>query len=297
MGFSAPPENFQEFRKPGLLVWVRKGFSFLLNDAGTWRAGCASLDPVEGIPYAGRGRLVRIPLEPRAEGSALVRHYRRGGVFGGLLRDFYWGRRRFIREVWVSEWARHHGLPTAEVLALRMERRGLWLHRADLVTREIQGSEDLDRYLASARLRGEREGPQRRRVIESVAILLQQMHGKGLYHADLNLKNILVQATDCGVNSYVIDLDRARVVRPLGSRMRIRNLLRLYRSLDKQGYLKNLIPMRDIAAFVKCYCGTDRELLCACRELMRKDMWKLRAHRSGWKIARGLRKIGSGGNG
>jgi tRNA A-37 threonylcarbamoyl transferase component Bud32 len=297
MGFSVLPEEFLELRRPGLWVWVRKGFSFLMDDAGKWRDERAFCAPIEGIHRAGRGRMVRLSLGPTAEGTALVRHYHRGGVFRGLLRDFYWGRRRFLHEVRVSEWARRNGVPTAEVLALRMERRGLCLHRADLVTREIQGSEDLDCYMKSARARGERQNPRRRLVIQSVALLLQQMHGRGLYHADLNLKNILVQVTVDGVNSYVIDLDRARVIRPLGSRMRIRNLLRLYRSLDKKGYLRDLVQTRDIAAFVKSYCGTDRELLCACREVMRKDMWMLRAHRAGWRIARGLRKIEGGRNG
>ena len=127
-----------------------------------------------------------------------------------------------------------------------------------------------------------------------MALLLQGMHRAGLYHADLNLKNILVQITERGVNSYVIDLDRARVIKPLGSRMRIRNLVRLYRSLDKQGYLNDPVGMRDVVAFVRAYCGEDQELLTVCKEVMRKDMWLLRYHRAGWRLSRGLRKIGRG---
>lgn len=296
MNVSSPPEDFLEIRKPGLLVWIRKGFSFLLDEEGAWRQDRAFCPADEVSPYSGRGELLRLSLGAMGDACALVRHYRRGGLFGHLLRDFYLGRRRFLQEVRVSEWARDQDIHTAEVLALRIERKGPWLYRADLVTREIEASEDLDEYLKSTRT-GEWSTQDRGKdIIRSVALLLQGMHRAGLYHADLNLKNILVQITERGVSSYVIDLDRARVIKPLGSRMRIRNLVRLYRSLDKQGYLNDLVGTRDIVAFVRAYCGEDEELLTLCKEVMRKDMWRLRYHRASWRLTRGLRKIGSGGD-
>ena len=294
MDVSSPTEAFLEIRKPGLLVWIRKGFSFLLDDEGVWRQDRSFCAADEVSPYSGRGELLRLSLGPMGDGCALVRHYRRGGVFGHLLRDFYLGRRRFLQEVRVSEWARDQNIPTAEVLALRIERKGPCLYRGDLVTREIEASEDLDEYLKSARTREWSTKDRGKEIIRSVALLLQGMHRAGLYHADLNLKNILVQITERGVNSYVIDLDRARVIKPLGSRMRIRNLVRLYRSLDKQGYLNDPVGMRDVVAFVRAYCGEDRELLTVCKEVMRKDMWLLRYHRAGWRLSRELRKIGRG---
>jgi tRNA A-37 threonylcarbamoyl transferase component Bud32 len=294
MNVSQPPEDFLEIQREGLLVWIRKGFSFLLDEEGEWCQDRVFRAADEVSPYSGRGELLRLSLGPMGDSCALVRHYQRGGVFGHLLRDFYLGRKRFLQEVRVSEWARGQDIPTAEVLGLRIEDKGLCLHRGDLVTREIEASQDLDEYLKSART-GEGWATDRgREIIRSVALLLQGMHRAGLYHADLNLKNILVQITDRGVSSYVIDLDRAKVIKPLGSRMRIRNLVRLYRSLDKQGYLNDLVGMRDIVAFVRAYCGEDRELLTVCREVMRKDMWLLRCHRVGWRLSGGLRKIGRG---
>lgn len=291
---SQPPEDFLEVRGRGVLVWVRKGFSFLLEEGGAWREDPASCPSGGASYYSGRGRIVRYSLGPAVAGCALIRHYRRGGVFGGLLRDFYLGKRRFLQEVRVSEWARGQDIPTAEVLALRIEHKGLGLYRGDLVTREIGDSEDLDKYLQSSGKRGGKTKDRGREIIRSVALLLQRMHRAGLYHADLNLKNILIQCTGSGVKSYVIDLDRARVIKPLGSRMRIRNLVRLYRSLDKQGYLDGLIRTKEITAFVRVYCGGDRELLALCKEAMRKDMWMLRYHRAGWSLTRGLKRIGRG---
>jgi len=294
MNVSQPPEDFLEIQRAGLLIWIRKGFSFLLDEEGEWCQDRAFRPADEVSPYSGRGELLRLSLGPMGDSCALVRHYQRGGVFGHLLRDFYLGRKRFLQEVRVSEWARGQDIPTTEVLALRIENKGVGLYRGDLVTREIEASEDLDEYLKSARTRQWSAKDRGKEIIRSVALLLQGMHRAGLYHADLNLKNILVQITERGVSSYVIDLDRARVIKPLGSRMRIRNLVRLYRSLDKQGYLNDLVGMRDLVAFVRVYCGEDRELLTVCRQVMRKDMWLLRCHRVGWRLSRGLRKIGRG---
>jgi len=58
--------------------------------------------------------------------------------------------------------------------------------------------------------------------------------------------------------------------------------------------LNDLIGMKDIVAFVRTYCGQDRELLTVCKEVMRKDMWLLRYHRAGWTLSRGLRSIARG---
>jgi tRNA A-37 threonylcarbamoyl transferase component Bud32 len=228
------------------------------------------------------------------ETCAVVRHYRRGGFLGPFLRDTYLCRGRFLEEVRVSEWARSHGVPTAEVLVMRSQRTGLGFHRGDLITREIEGSQDMDRYLGALREEEPYHLARRKEAVRSVALLVQGMHRAGLYHADLNLKNIVIRFTEQGVNSYVIDLDRARVIRPLRSRLRIRNLLRLYRSLDKQGYLEGVIRTRDVLEFVRVYCGEDRHLLRLCKEVMRKDMWLLRYHRALWKISRGVRKMGGG---
>ncbi len=293
---SSPPQDFQEISGPDWLVWIRRGFSSLLDEGGEWRQDLAPGAEDEATVYTGRGKLIRLSLGPTEEGCALVRHYRRGGIFGSLLRDYYLGRTRFVQEVRVSEWARAQGVPTAEVLALKSEQAGFGLYRADLVTREITDSEDLDRYLKSARSGAGRPPAREHEIIRSVAHLLQGMHRAGLYHADLNLKNILVQVSETGVRSYVIDLDRARVIHPLGPRMRIRNLVRLYRSLDKQGYLNDLVGMKQIVAFVRAYCGDDRELLTLCKEVMRKDMWLLRYHRAGWTLSRGLKRLGRGGD-
>jgi len=180
------------------------------------------------------------------------------------------------------------------VLAVRSERRGPCVYKGDLMTREITGSEDLDRYLGALRGEDERRLSRRKDVVRSVALLVQGMHRVGLYHADLNLKNIVIRLGERSVTSYVIDLDRARVIQPLRSRLRIRNLVRLYRSLDKKGYLDGVVRTRDILEFVAVYCGEDSDLKKRCKAVMRTRMWLLRFHRLLWKLSWGAEHRGRG---
>ena len=60
------------------------------------------------------------------------------------------------------------------------------------------------------------------------------MHDAGIYHADLHLKNILLKQDASGAfSAYIIDLDKSFVVDKLTVEQRMKNLLRLNRSIDK----------------------------------------------------------------
>ena len=60
------------------------------------------------------------------------------------------------------------------------------------------------------------------------------MHEKGLFHADLNLHNLLVTRARESFTLTIIDLDKARLFdAPLSSAMRRANAARLMRSARK----------------------------------------------------------------
>ena len=60
------------------------------------------------------------------------------------------------------------------------------------------------------------------------------MHREGVYHNDLNLKNILVKAEPAGVKGYIIDFDKAVLfVGGLPEPLAEKNLWRLLRSVSK----------------------------------------------------------------
>ena len=60
------------------------------------------------------------------------------------------------------------------------------------------------------------------------------MHREGVYHSDLNLKNILIRKKPDGVDGYIIDFDKAKLfLGKLPSVLAKKNLDRLLRSALK----------------------------------------------------------------
>lgn len=162
-------------------------------------------------------------------GEVVLRHYRRGGLPGRFIRDWYLWPGLEATRPW-REWrltARlfELGLPVPQPLAAYVQRAGLG-YRADLVTRRLAHTESL-----AARLgRGALEAA----MWEAVGRCIRRFHAAGLDHADLNAHNILIDADD---RIYLIDFDRGRLRQP-GS-WTSANLARLQRSLQK---LKGLEP-------------------------------------------------------
>jgi 3-deoxy-D-manno-octulosonic acid kinase len=289
MNRGGPPAGFDEIRARGVLVWVRAGFSALFDGAGSLRSTGEGSADGSAAAYRGRAEMLRIPLGSEGRPYGVVRHYRRGGMFEHLLRDGYLGRERFFREVRVTEEARARGVATVEVLAVRSQRVAPWVYRADLVTREIEGARDLQAYLESV-AGGERAWARedRNRTVTRVAGLVRRMHDAGLHHADLNLKNVLVRGEGQDLECFVIDLDKARMLdEPVGHRGRLENLLRLYRSLEKRGFARATVTLRDMVRFAGVYSAGDRTLMAAMKHWIRTPPLSLRMHRFFWRLAGG----------
>ena len=80
-------------------------------------------------------------------------------------------------------------------------------YRGWLVTRELSNSQDLwtalqGDFIVQAGLPA---------TLKAVADTVCALHHQGVYHCDLNLKNILVRMEAKGVAGYVIDFDKARL--------------------------------------------------------------------------------------
>lgn len=152
----------------------------------------------------------------------VLRHYRRGGLPGRLVRDSYlWTgleNTRAWREWRLTAELYQRGLPVPRPVAARVERNGLF-YRADLITLRIPAARSLAQALAQGALPAERW--------QAIGACIRRFHDAGVHHADLNAHNILLTAD--GV--YLIDFDRGRL-RAAGY-WRQGNLARLFRSLRK----------------------------------------------------------------
>ena len=152
----------------------------------------------------------------------VLRHYRRGGIFGPWLGDRYlwlgFDCSRAAREWNLLADLHARGLPVPRPIAASVRRTGL-VYRADLVTERIAAAESLAQRLARERLDAEHW--------RAVGRCIRQFHAVGVYHADLNAHNVLLAAS----RVYLVDFDRGRC-RAHGT-WQAANLARLRRSLDK----------------------------------------------------------------
>ena len=215
---------------------------------------CAATSPVAELSqFQGRGRLKSIGLEHGE--TALIRAYHHGGVFGNMMGKvfFNWPARPF-RELAITEEVRRRGVRTVEVLAAGIER--IWgpLYRAWIITRELKGAMDLWAACKGG-LFIEKGGE---RILRPVAESLRALHREGVYHRDLNLKNILVRVEAEGIRAYIIDFDRARLFRGgIPEPFAERNLDRLLRSVRKLDPARTYFTRRDWEFFVQCYHEAD----------------------------------------
>jgi 3-deoxy-D-manno-octulosonic acid kinase len=154
----------------------------------------------------------------------VLRHYRRGGLIAKLLSDQYlWlgaAATRSFREWRLLHFLRSRHLPVPIPIAARYVRRGL-SYRADLITEEIAHTRSLAQRLTEARLSPE--------LWQRVGFTLARFHAIGVYHADLNANNILLDNSD---EVHVLDFDRGRVREPKSAWIQ-GVLARLLRSLTK----------------------------------------------------------------
>ncbi|MDH5518724.1 MAG: 3-deoxy-D-manno-octulosonic acid kinase [Gammaproteobacteria bacterium] len=160
----------------------------------------------------------------RAENSIwALRHYLRGGLVAKLLSDQYFGLRLKNTRAW-KEW---HLLRQMVALRLPVPRpvaasvsKTFLFYRADLLTEYIEQTKTLAEILQADALPAE--------LWHNIGHCIRQFHDNKVYHSDLNAKNIML---DQQQKVYLIDFDQCEF--RSRDNWKIKNLLRLKRSLDK----------------------------------------------------------------
>ncbi len=189
-----------------------------------------------------RGRTTAWAVQlPEIDVGVVVRHSAHGGLLARLTKDLF-RNPRAEDELRISWTLRHVGIPTPRVLGYALyPALGGQFQRADVVTREIAGSADLDRVLTT-------EDPafERVRCIDATITLLRRLARTTAYHPDLNLKNVLLapSGNDDPV-AYALDVDTLRFAEKNAERM---NVQRLMRSARKQ-FAKSRAP--GLAALIE----------------------------------------------
>src|SRR5277367_5969217 len=159
----------------------------------------------------------------------VARQGRRGGMIASILNDVYVGiAPRPLTELSVTIEAMRRGIPVAEPMGAMVEWLGPALYRGFFLTRAVHGM-TLWEFLKT-----DDDPTVRSHVLEQARAAIDTMHGKGLFHADLNLHNLLVAREHDSFTVIVIDLDKSRLFDgPVPSAMRRANIARLLRSAGK----------------------------------------------------------------
>jgi tRNA A-37 threonylcarbamoyl transferase component Bud32 len=154
----------------------------------------------------------------------VLKHYHRGGMVAAIMGDRYLGyvpeKTRSFREWCLLKTLQRFELPAPVPVLASFSKAGPFSYRADLITVAIQNSMPLADFLFTQTLPDERW--------QQLGQVLARFHEKSVYHADLNARNILLDANQF----YLIDFDKGRV-RLLSEGWKQLNLVRLQRSLNK----------------------------------------------------------------
>ncbi|QIZ78359.1 3-deoxy-D-manno-octulosonic acid kinase [Ferrimonas lipolytica] len=157
-------------------------------------------------------------------GQYVLRHYYRGGLPGKVIEDVYlWSgleTTRAYKELMLLEQMVALELPVCKPIAAKLDRQG-FSYRADLITERLMGCNDLVGALKTAPLTSERW--------QELGRVIARFHNKGVFHADLNARNILLNEQQF----YLIDFDQGKLRIP-DEKWQQANLARLQRSLQKE---------------------------------------------------------------
>ena len=151
-----------------------------------------------------------------------LRHYWRGGLIAKLIKDAYpfssYRNTRAFAELQLLEQLYEEGFAVPKPVAAQVVRSGL-VYRADILTTLLPNAQDLVGLLAERALSHE--------AWQTLGQLIAKFHQRGVYHADLNAKNILLSEGQF----YLIDFDRGelRDAAPDWQRNNIERLLRSFR--------------------------------------------------------------------
>ena len=232
------PPTFSMVKEGSTTLFIKEGYKEtilrIVSDNERNKSNVASFaqnrDSI-GVKF-GRGSYLSIPVASNGKERFVIRDYKHGGLLGKLFGGLFLNGNRPLNEIFINEIAFQRNVPTAEVIAVT--KRKLWglFYKASFISKEVTDAVDIIQFFQESSLEFIQKS--KRFVISTLVKLIRNMHDAGIYHADLHLKNILLKENTKGeFNAYIIDLDKSVFLDKLTINQRIKNLLRLDRSVEK----------------------------------------------------------------
>lgn len=171
--------------------------------------------------YAGRGSVWVINADL---GKWVLKHYYRGGLYAKLNRDKYlWNglnKTRAIREFRLLQHMQDQGLPCPKPIAVRVKKMGLF-YTNDLITCYIDHQTTFSQLIKQDKASVD--------LWARIGRVIARFHAAGIYHADLNANNLLINDDEI----YLIDFDKG-AMKANRNHWPQANLARLKRSIEKE---------------------------------------------------------------
>jgi 3-deoxy-D-manno-octulosonic acid kinase len=228
-----------------------------------------------------RGRALHpcLPLEDNKR--MVLRQYLHGGLLRAITGKLYCFGARSFRELALTEEIRSSGIPTIPAIGAIHHRIFYPFYRAYFLSLEVPRAIDLIQYFNDFGVPPSRENlSSRRKTIRSAGLLIRKFHQAGFFHSDLQLKNILL----AGDQLLLIDFDRSYRKSKLSIRKRVRNLLRLNRSVEKWKCVGLPITRTDRWRFFLAYAGDDNMIRQAMEKVLQTYSLRSLFYRLGWAI-------------
>ena len=232
-----------------------------------------------------KGRTLH-PSLPLEGGKRMVfRQYSHGGVLRALTGNLYLFGARSFQELALTEEIRSSGIPTVFSLGAIHHRIFFPFYQAYFLSIEVPRAIDLIQFFQETVAMPSSEALSlKRKTIRSAGLLIRQFHQAGFFHGDLQLKNILV----AGDQLLLIDFDRSYRKPALSVQERIKNLLRLNRSVEKWKRLGVPITRTDRWRFFTAYTEGDKKIQEVMERLLRTYSLRFLFQRLGWAIEKVL---------
>ncbi|WMN87481.1 3-deoxy-D-manno-octulosonic acid kinase [Vibrio parahaemolyticus] len=210
----------QQYQDNNQVIWFDDEFvtnpSQPIFDPEYWQ----SVNKIVGTA-TGRGTTWFVQLDTM---QAALRHYRRGGLFGKLVKDQYWfsgwDKTRSAEEFQLLLTLIKAGVNVPRPIAARAVKVGL-TYQADLLSERIPNARDLVSILQERSLS--------KAMYKKIGQEIAKMHNAGVNHTDLNIHNILIDDKD---KVWIIDFDKCR--KQEHGKWEKQNMERLLRSFKKE---------------------------------------------------------------
>lgn len=228
----------------------------------------------------GRGPVLSVPIEEMPGTRIMIRKYLRGGLVRFVNNDTFLGNQRPFNELYIGAEAYARDIPTAETLAAVSIKKAGPFYNSYLITKELTSCSDLPQYLKEISKSSIVDFSEKKdQVLIKTAETVRIMHDKGFLHADLNMKNILINCLT-PENIFIIDWDKSVLKNDLTEAERSSNIIRFCRSMEKLKHQGLPLAENDQELFLENYWRNPEKASIDLEKVKqivkkRKFIWKI----------------------